>query len=202
MQSDRERDRAGTDVTQILNDACRGDEAAAEQLYAAVYDDLRKIARRRLQSERAGHTLQATALVNEAYLRLVNQEASEWKSRSQFFRVAARAMRRVLVDHARKRTRQKRGGKQQQVTLDDGIAVAGQEAEDANLELILLDRALGRLEKEQPDQAKVAELRFFAGLSEEEIAEVLEVTPRSVRRYWRAARDWLLKEVTRGKGPS
>lgn len=183
------------DVTQFLREAADGDQAAVEKLFAAVYQDLRKIAQRRIAGERVNHTLQATSLVNEAYLRLVDQTRVEWQNRSQFYRVAARAMRRILVDHARKRMSRKRGGKQEQVPLDDELPSPDM---PSDLEILHLDRVLDRLAAEHPDQARVVELRFFCGFSEEETADALGVTARTVRRYWRAARTWLYHEMRPG----
>ncbi len=188
-------DKQNLDLTAILQQASDGNSLAVEELYSAVYGELQKIAQRRLARERSDHTLQATALVNEAYLKLVDQKKVQWQSRAQFYKIAARAMRRILVDHARRRGSLKRGGDLQKATFDDRIP----QPKNDNLELIALDDALGRLEAVAPEQAKVAELRFFGGLSEDEIAEAMGVTARSVRRYWKAAKAWLRDELSQAE---
>lgn len=158
-----------------------------------VYRELRKIAVGHLQKERANHTLQATALVHEAYLRLTGHQQVDWKSRTHFFAVAARLMRRILVDYARQRDAAKRGGGAVLLQLDEKLTLA-----DDQFELITgIDAALERLERLNRRQAKVVELRFFSGLSEEEIAEVLGVSSRTIKRDWTVARAWLYGELTR-----
>lgn len=178
------------DVTALLHDL-RGDANAVDALMPVVYEELRGIARRQLRHERPGHTLSTTALVHEAYVRLVDQTRVEWQDRAHFFAVAARAMRRILVDHARRRTAQKRGGNQQPIPLDEA-----QLAMDAQADLLLsLDEALDRLAAFSERLAQVVELRFFGGMTEEETAEALGLSARTVRRDWVKAKAWLFKEL-------
>jgi RNA polymerase sigma factor (TIGR02999 family) len=164
---------------------------ATDQVFSLVYDELRRLAERILRSERPGHTLQPTALVNEAYLKLVEHSTVEWKDRAHFLGIAARAMRQILVDHARRRSAAKRGGGWQQVTLDDAVAVGGQ----AEVELLALDDALEKLAANDQRVARVAELRLFGGLTVKETAHVLEVSPRTVDDDWAVARMWLSREI-------
>jgi len=180
------------DVTRVLHRAAEGDAGAAERLWALTYDELRQIARRQLQAERADHTLSPTALVHEAYVRLVDQTRVEWSDRSHFFALAARVCRRVLVDHARRRNAVRRGGDQVRTALDTELgekvpAGSGPAPED----LIALDEALEQLAHLSPRLASVVEMRYFAGLTEDEIAVGLEVTPRTVRRDWVKAKAFL-----------
>jgi RNA polymerase sigma factor (TIGR02999 family) len=179
------------DVTKLLADARAGDGKAAERLFPVVYDRLRAIAGRLLDSERGDHTLQATALVHEAYLKLVDQQAASIQDRSHFMSVAATAMRRILVDHARTRGRAKRGGGRLSVTLDEATAAIEERAVD----LVALDEALGRLEVIDEQQARIVELRFFGGLTIEETAEAVSVSVRTVNRDWTMARAWLRGEL-------
>jgi RNA polymerase sigma factor (TIGR02999 family) len=188
--------RSPEQITQLLLDWSRGDRAAFDELVPIVYGELRRLARHYMRGERGGHTLQTTALVNEAYLRLVGHENIEWQSRGHFFGVAAQAMRRVLVDHARARGYQKRGGGAVRVTLEEGALVVAARAE----EVVALDEALARLEALDPRKARVVELRFFAGLSHEETAAALGVAEVTVRREWRTAKAWLLREIVEGRG--
>jgi RNA polymerase sigma-70 factor, ECF subfamily len=184
------------DVTKILADACEGDAAAAERLLPLVYEELRAIAARHLRQERAGHTLQPTALVHEAYMRLIDQNSVRWNGRSHFLAVAAMAMRRVLVNHARDRRRLKRGGPEmKRVPLDDAVGVLEERAGD----LEALDAALTRLAAMDPQQARIVELRFFGGLTAPETAEAMGISERTVHREWSLARAWLRGEVTRGE---
>jgi RNA polymerase sigma factor (TIGR02999 family) len=171
-------------VTQLLNDWSRGDQAALESLMPLDHEELRRLAHRYMRRERLGHTLQTTALINEAYLRLVEQQHVKWQSRAHFFAIAAQLMRRILVDYARTRTRAKRGGGALRVSLNDA-AVSSQER---GTELIALDDALGRLATIDPRKSQVVELRFFGGLSVDETAEVLKVTPMTVMRDWKTAK--------------
>ena len=182
-------------VTRLLRSASQGDEAAAASLFSLVYDELRKLAGSALRSERADHTLQPTALVHEAYLRLAEQPADRWNDRGHFFAVAARAMRRILVDHARSRNAHKRGSGVQILALD-GIEVAAG-APEPELDLVLLDTALEKLARLDPRQARIVELRFFGGLSVEETAVIVDASPRTVKRDWQAARAWLRREISR-----
>jgi RNA polymerase sigma factor (TIGR02999 family) len=175
-----------SDVTRILSAIERGDPQAAEQLLPLVYDELRKLAAQKLVEERPGQTLQATALVHEAYLRLVKaDEAGPWDGRGHFFAAAALAMRRILTDNARRKARFKRGGQRQRIELADYAAPA------ADADLLALDRALTRLAQEDPVAAKVVELRYFAGMGHEAIAAALNITVYQARQKWTYARAWL-----------
>jgi len=174
-------------ITQLLAQWSSGDQEAAERVLPLVYEELRIIASRQLRKERGAHTLQATAIVHEAYLRLKGQAGLEWPSRSHFFAFAAHLIRRILVDYARHRNRSKRGGLQQKVTLVEAAGLALEKSPD----LVALDEALSDLEKIDPRKAAVVELKFFAGLTIEEIAEHLAVSPETVSREWRRAKAWL-----------
>ena len=182
-------------ITHLLLAWGQGDQAALETLMPLVYDELRKVAGRHLRGQRPGHTLQTTALVNEAYLRLIDASQVQWQNRAHFFAVAAHLMRRILVDFARTRNYLKRGGGAQQVSLAEAVAVAPEQGAD----LLALDEALSRLQALNERQAQVVELRYFGGLSEEETAEALKVSVRTVRRDWNFARVWLHRELT-GRG--
>jgi RNA polymerase sigma factor (TIGR02999 family) len=171
-----------------------GDAAALEQLIPLVHAELRRLARRHMARERPGHTLQPTALVNEAYLRLVDLRQMRWQDRNHFFAMAARLMRRILVDTARSRGYQKRGGHARQVSLDEGLVVSEPPSED----LLAVDTALTRLAAMSPQRAQVVELRFFGGLNVEETAEALKVSSETVKRDWRLAKAWLLRELAGG----
>jgi RNA polymerase sigma-70 factor (ECF subfamily) len=179
-------------VTQLLIDWSRGDQAALDSLMPLVYEELRRIAHRYMRKERAGHTLQTTALINEAYLRLIEQQRVQWQSRAHFFAIAAQLMRRILVDYARNHGRAKRGGDALRVSLNEA-AVA---SEERAAELIALDDALQRLADFDQRKSQVVELRFFGGLSIEETAEVLNVTPMTVVRDWKTAKAWLHREIS------
>ena len=181
---------ARTEITELLQAWRGGDGAALDRLATLVYQELKKIACGYARSERDDATLQATALVNEAYLRLVNAGV-DWSGRAHFFAVAAQMMRRILVDAARRRNRGKRGGAAPQVYLDEVPDLTGTRSR----ELIAVDDALDALSKFDPRKAKVVELRFFGGLSVEESAEVLKISPQSVMRDWRLARSWLMREL-------
>ena len=178
-------------ITQMLRAWGSGDRSALEKIVPVVYDELRRIARRNLRQQRANHTLQTTALIHEAYLRLAGHSRKQWENRAQFYGVAAKAMRHVLVDHARARQAAKRGGGWQAVPLDEGIAVSDERLAG----LIALDEALSRLSKLHPRQSEVIELRFFGGLRVEETATILQVSPETVMLDWRAAKAWLHKEL-------
>jgi RNA polymerase sigma factor (TIGR02999 family) len=179
---------AAPDVTALLERWHAGDGAARDQVFAAVYGELRAVARRQMASERAGHTLQATALVNEALLKLIGEDRARWVNRGQLLALAAQAMRRVLVDHARRRDADKRPDPAARVSM----TVAGQLAGDvAELDVLALDRALAELAEIEPRQAEVVELRYFGGLSGEEVASVLGVSLATINRDWRVARAWL-----------
>jgi RNA polymerase sigma factor (TIGR02999 family) len=179
------------DVTALLDEWSRGDRAALGQLLPLVYAELRRIAARQLGKERAGHTLQPTALVHEAYLRLVDQRRVDWQNRAHFFGVAAQIMRRILVDHARRHAAGKRGDGAQRISIDDAHDVAAA----AGLPIVTLDHALDRLEKIDADLARIVELRAFGGLTIEEAAHVLDVSPSTAKRDWRTARAWLNREL-------
>ena len=179
-------------VTQLLVAWGDGDQAALDQLVPLVYKELRRIARNHMARERAGHTLQTTALVNEAYLRLVEQKHVRWQNRAHFLAICAQLMRRILVDYARRRQYQKRGGGALQVTLTEAESLANERAPD----LVALDEALTSLAEIDPRRSQVVELRFFGGLSIEETAEVLKVSPTTVERDWTIAKAWLHKTLT------
>jgi RNA polymerase sigma factor (TIGR02999 family) len=180
------------DVSRLLIAWSNGDEAAIELLMPLVYEELRRLAHRHLGRERAGHTLQTTALVHEAYLRLVDQRDVRWQNRAHFFAVAAQMMRRILVDYARSRRFAKRGGGAQQVSLDEALLVSHEHAAD----VVALDEALNALAEIDERKSRMVELRFFGGLSiEEETAEVLGVSPGTVMRDWTLAKAWLQREL-------
>jgi|SRR5215470_17734365 len=178
-------------VTELLRQWNRGDQTALDKLLPVVYDELRSLAAGYLRKERRDHTLQPTALVHEAYLRLVKPSHVTWQSRAHFFGIAARIMRRILVDHARRRRAAKRQGGPFRVTLVLGERNSG----ERDLDLLELDGALGRLERLDPDQARVVELRFFAGMTVEETAEALSLSPATVKREWRTAKAFLRQEI-------
>jgi len=180
------------DVTQILCAIEQGDPHAAEQLLPLVYDELRKLAAHKMKQEKPGQTLQATALVHEAYLRLVDTDkAPHWNTRGHFFAAAAEAMRRILVDSARRKGRPKHGGDRQQVDLDQALSVA-----DPSENLVALDDALAKLAAQEPIKAEVVKLRYFAGLSVEETARCLGISPATVKRHWTVARAWLFAALS------
>jgi RNA polymerase sigma factor (TIGR02999 family) len=180
---------AGSGVTELLNDWSKGDKRALDRLVPLVYDELRRIARRHLSREEPSHTLQSTALVHEAYMRLVDQNRVQWQNRAHFFGVAGQLIRRILVDHARRRHASKRGGAQPSLLLDESVAAAS----DNNVDLLALDDALNDLSALDVQQARVVELRFFAGLTIAESAEALGISPTTVQRDWTVARAWLYR---------
>ena len=184
-------DMPSHDVTRLLARWRDGDEAALQQLVPIVHDELRRVARRQMAGERPGHTLQPTALVNEAYLRLVNLKQMQWQNRAHFFAMAARLMRRILVDFARSRGYQKRGGGAQQVSFTQALAVAEGQATD----VVALNDALEALADVDERKSRVVELRFFGGLSVEETAEVLNVSRETIKRDWTFAKMWLLRQL-------
>jgi RNA polymerase sigma factor (TIGR02999 family) len=186
------RMNATNQVTELLLAWRQGDESALERLIPLVYEELHRIAHRYLGGERPGHMLQTTALVNEAYLRLVDSSRVEWQSRAHFFAVSSQLMRRVLVDFARSRNYQKRGGGALQISLDEALAASTERGAD----LVLLDDALTTLAATDPRAGRVVEMRFFGGLSVEETAEALGVSPETVKRDWAWAKAWLLREMT------
>ncbi len=181
-----------SDVTQLLHDWSQGDTSALEKLIPLVFEDLRQIARRLFQRETDGHTLQPTALVNEVYLRLMDQRQVHWQNREQFLGVAALLMRRILVDYAKGRQAAKRGSGIPKVSLDEAMAVP----ELRDVDIVALDEALSRLAGIDPRQGRIVEMRFFTGLSNEEIAEVLDISVTTVKREWRMARLWLFRELS------
>ena len=181
------------EITNLLNAWSGGDSAALERLTEQVYPELRLMARRYMKNERLGNSLQATALVHEVYLRLVDVAKVEWRERAQFFAMAAQMMRRILVDAARARASQKRGGVVAKVDLDETAILSP--ATDRSI--LALDEALTAFSRLAPRQAKVVELRYFGGLTEEEIVAALEISPRTVRRDWDFAKAWLLRELNR-----
>jgi RNA polymerase sigma factor (TIGR02999 family) len=183
------------DVTQLLLAWNGGDQAALESLIPLVYEELRKVARRYMRRERTGQTLQTTALVNEVYLRLIDATNVKWQDRAHFFAISARMMRRILVDFARRRQQQKRGGEINIVSLEEALPVSSQKTAD----LVGLDEALKQLAAFNARQSEVVELRYFGGLSEEEVAEVLKISVRTVRRDWRLARAWLYRELSQNE---
>ena len=178
-------------VTDLLKAWSQGDASAFDRLIPLVYEELRQLAHRYLSREAPGHTLQTTALVHEAYFRLVDQRDADWQNRVQFFAVAAATMRRVLIDHARSRQAVKRGGGAIHITLDD----ATPPVQDPGVDLLELDEALVRLAALDPQQAKIVELRYFTGLGIEEAAELLGISPATVKRDWVVARAWLRREL-------
>ena len=188
--------RTPKEITQLLVAWGAGDESALAELTPLVHEELRRLAHRYMGGERAGHTLQTTALVNEAYLRLIDWKSVRWQSRAHFFGVSAQLMRRILVDFARARGNAKRGGGTPRVALDEAAAVSDERGAD----LLALDEALRALAELDPRQSKVVELRFFGGLTVEEAAEVLKVSPATVERDWSFARAWLHRELSKGGG--
>jgi RNA polymerase sigma factor (TIGR02999 family) len=181
------------EITRMLQAWSDGDESALKNITPLVYDELRRLAHRYMGRQKRGHTLQTSALVNEAYLRLVDVSQVSWQNRAHFFAVSAQLMRNILVDFARSRQSRKRGGAAQQVSLDQALEVSAERGAD----LVALDDALSLLATLDARQARVVELRFFGGLSVEEAAEVLKVSPGTVRRDWRLAKAWLRRELSK-----
>jgi RNA polymerase sigma factor (TIGR02999 family) len=186
-----------TQVTELLLRWSEGDVDAREQLVPLVYDELRRLARHYLAAQRNNHTLQSTALVHEAYLRLIEHKSVRWDNRVHFFAVAAQLMRRILVDHARMKHAQKRGGNCMTLQLDEEVASSGQR----EVNLVALDDALDSLAKLDKRQCRLVELRFFGGLSIDEASRALEISPATVKREWATARLWLLREMSRNAQP-
>jgi RNA polymerase sigma factor (TIGR02999 family) len=180
-------------ATEVLEAVASGREHAADRLMPIVYDEFRKLAATSLQRESPGHTLQPTALVNEVYLKLVDQTKTDWQGRTHFFAVGAQAMRRILVDHARSKKRAKRGGGRQRISLDEELTLSPQRDED----LLALDEALETLAKRDERQAKIVELRFFGGLSIKEVAHLLGVSERTIGKEWTMIRAWLRRELAK-----
>jgi RNA polymerase sigma factor (TIGR02999 family) len=184
---------APSEITQLLADWSGGDQAALERLMPLVYQELRRLAHNYMRKERSGHTLQTTGLVNEAYLRLVDQKSVHWRNRAHFFAIAAQLMRRILIDYARKRGYAKRGAGAPHVLLDEAAVLSQERAAD----LVALDDALTSLADLDPQQTRVVELRFFGGLSIEETAEFLSLSVDKVKREWSTAKAWLYQEMSR-----
>jgi RNA polymerase sigma factor (TIGR02999 family) len=180
------------EITQLLAQWREGNQSALDELYPLVYDELHRLARRYMSRERKGHTLQTTALINEAYVRLVDQKNVPWANRSHFFAISAQIMRRILIDHARRHRYAKRGGGAQQVSLEEAAIVVP----DQSGELLRLDEALKSLAEMDPRRSQVVELRYFGGLNNEEIAGVLQISENTVTRDWNMARAWLYQQLT------
>jgi RNA polymerase sigma factor (TIGR02999 family) len=178
-------------ITHLLKEWSEGDQQALDELTPLVYEELRQQAARYLRKERPNHSLQATALINEAFLRLIDVKDVQWQNRAHFFAIAANLMRRILVDHARRRDAEKRGGSQVCLTLDEGLAWAN----EPDVDLLAIDEALDKLAVIDEQQARVVELRFFSGLTVEETAIALGVSPKTVKRDWSVARAWLKREI-------
>ena len=188
-------------ITQLLKEWRDGDETALDRLVPLVYEELRRLAHHYMRRERPGHTLQTTALVNEVYLRLVDHKGMRWQNRAHFYAVAAQAMRRILIDHARSRNYLKRGGDVKMIQLEEAATVVQKQAAD----LIALDDALSELAAIDPRKSKIVEMRYFGGMSVEETAEALDVSPVTVMRDWSTAKAWLLRALSpdeRAKGMS
>ncbi len=181
------------EITQLLAEWSKGNQAALDKLYPLVYKELRRLAHGYLRRERKGHTLQTTALINEAYLRLVEQEQVHWANRSHFFAISAQIMRRILIDHARRYDYIKRGGGAQKISLDEAALVAKERGQA----LLMLDEALNTLAAIDPRRSHVVELRYFGGLNNEEIAGVLKISQNTVTRDWNITRAWLYQELRR-----
>ncbi|MHC4117479.1 MAG: ECF-type sigma factor [Planctomycetota bacterium] len=184
-----------SDVTRILTAIERGDTKAADELLPLVYEELRRLAAHKMSREQPGQTLQATALVHEAYIRLVGSQMQDWRGRAHFFAAAAEAMRHILIDKARQKQRLKRGGAHQKVDMDEvELVIEGRSAD-----LIALDEALSKLAAEDPVKAELVKLRYFAGLTIEQAAEMLDISRATADRYWSYARAWLFHEVSQGR---
>jgi len=191
------------DVTRLLLSWSQGNQAALDELMPLVYDELRRLASAYLRRERSNHTLQSTALVHEAFMRLVNQQEVQWRNRAHFFAIAAQMIRRILVDYARAQNTEKRGSGSVKLELDEAMAAPLESGFD--LDLLALNDALNQLSHLDARQSRIVELRFFAGLSIEETAEVMKLSPASIKREWKTARAWLFREMTRNqmfRGPA
>jgi len=184
------------EITQLLEEWSDGNQAALDELYPLVYQELHRLARRYMSRERKGHTLQTTALINEAYVRLVDQKNVHWANRSHFFAISAQIMRRILIDHARRHAYAKRGGGAQQVSLEEAATIVP----DLGTNLVRLDEALKSLAEMDPRRSQVVELRYFGGLNNEEIAGVLKVSENTVTRDWNMARAWLYQQLNERTG--
>ena len=184
------------DVTSLLKKLSEGNQDAAHQLIPVIYQELHRLAAGHLRYERPDHTLQPTALVHEAYIKLVAQRNTDWQSRAHFFAVASKLMRRILVDYARRHLRAKRGGGQEKLALDDVLLVSTERPDN----MLALDESLTRLEKLDARQGRIVELRYFGGLKIEEVAEILSISPTTVRREWTSAKAWLYGELKERNG--
>ena len=183
----------GDSITQMLIELTDGNKEVVNQILPHIYDELRKLASSYLRKERSNHTLQPTALVHEAYMKLIDQNRVKWQNRAHFFGIAAQVMRRILMDHARKHQADKRGGEFEKLPIEEEILIVSQ---DKSAELIALDEALEELAKIDPDKARIVELRYFGGLSIEETAEVMGVSIPTVNRHWKMAKAWLYSQVS------
>jgi RNA polymerase sigma factor (TIGR02999 family) len=181
------------DVTQLLIEWSNGDKAALDKLLPLIHEELRRLAHYYMSRERPGHTLQTTALVDEAYLRLVNRKDVHWQNRAHFFAIAAQSMRSILVDHARNHAYMKRGGGARKIALDEAMVVSQERA----AEVVALDEVLKELASFDPQQSRIVELRFFGGLTIEETAEVLDLSPATIKREWSTAKAWLYHELAK-----
>ncbi|MEP6818355.1 MAG: sigma-70 family RNA polymerase sigma factor [bacterium] len=181
------------EVTELLIEWSNGDKAALDKLLPLIHEELRRLARHYMSRERPGHTLQTTALVNEAYIRLVNRKGVHWQNRAHFFAIAAQVMRTILVDHARSQAYAKRGGGAHRIELDEAMIVS----QDRAAEVVALDDALKTLADFDPQQSRIVELRFFGGLTIEEAAEVLDLSPATIKREWSTAKAWLYRELSK-----
>jgi RNA polymerase sigma factor (TIGR02999 family) len=181
------------EVTRLLLDWSNGDKTALDKLMPLIYEELRRLAHRYMSRERAGHTMQTTALVNEAYVRLINRKNVHWQDRAHFFAIAAELMRTILVDHARSHATAKRGGRMRKFSLDEASVVSQERA----AEVVALDEALTTLAEIDPKQSRIVELRFFGGLTIEETAEVLQLSPATIKREWNTAKAWLYHELSK-----
>ena len=179
-------------ITQLLIDWSNGNELAIQELFPLVYDELRRMARGYMRRQPAGHTFQTTELIHEAYLKIASNEEKHWQNRAHFFGVAAQAMRHILVDYARSKQSQKRGGWQERITLSENVMNATQRSD----EIVALDDALAALANLDERKSRIVEMKFFGGLKIEEIAQVLKISPETVKRDWRFARTWLLRELS------
>lgn len=179
------------EITELLEQWSGGNQTALDKLYPLVYEELRRLARSYMKREPKGHTLQTTALINEAYVRIVDQKSVHWQNRSHFFAISAQIMRRILVDHARRYLHAKRGGGARRVSLDEAMIVAAERSE----EVLMLDEALSNLARMDPRRCQVVELRYFAGLNNQEIASVLHISENTVMRDWNLARAWLYQQL-------
>ena len=187
------RQRSTHEVTQLLIEWSNGDKAALDKLTPLIYDELRRLAHHYMSREHPGHTLQTTAVVNEAYLRLVNRKRVHWQNRAHFFAIAAQLMRSILVDHARSHAYAKRGGGAQKMALDEAMIISQERA----AEVVALDEALDQLAEIDPRQSRIVEMRFFGGLTIEETAEVLSLSPATIKREWSTAKAWLYHELNK-----